>query len=990
VLPVEITKPDLTNDNYPHVYTLLPKQKAALPLFVLALALVVANLDAAPPVAGYRAMDTQTLRNQFHDPPREAGPWILWYWFDNAVVKKELTVELEEMAAAGIAGVELKCVESSFWREQADIDADLKLSGHKRLEYLSDEFMDALEHVCTEAERLGLKFSIDGGMGWPWGGTWIPPQHRTRSIAATKKVLDGPKRLTDDDNVRVPPNSFVLAWKVDPDAARHVIVESFCDLTDHVIEQALDRFLEWDVPDGKWLVGIFEIGFGGPLDKSFGWPPDPGSAEAITYHLDYLFGKLETRIGKFFGTTLLNVLTDSWEYDIDPATRYWTPQILQRFKPLAGYPLRPRLHALLDYGPNPQQVLADLDGVERTLVRENYFARATRQLNARGLHHRAQVRGRGLPRDFFEVYAHVDIPEVEMETFLPEAVWVARTLGKPIVTAEAFTFISGYKDKLQFEEWKVQGSALTNPDEMWQTNPALLRSHSNAFFARGVNRLVMAAFNYTPSELPMPGWRDYAEVHLNHRIPWWPYMNSYCDWVRRMQWVLQAGGPVADVLVYPVQPNPPTRRGPYNTAGQTQPVSAVNAVDAANGYTFVKLASGRFNSVHNGNPQLEKSSATATTRAPYDFSRLMLLDDVPTLAEVEHVAKFMEDGVQVLGCRRTPDQWTALSSQASESAKQRARLSRRLSEAQSHGQFIDVRSQPWRTTLDQYRSVRWTPEDNKLSFQHRKIDDMEIYLLMNWDNDFAGNVSFPHVDSVPEFWHADTGDIRPVGQYHVKNGRTYVPVSLAKLESLILTFSAGRERLHAVDCQNGRVAYGSDGQLVAYPDHHDSCHVTLSDGTSRDVHVDVPSAVQLKGTWSLFADVVHGIGFQGTGRCELDHLVSWRVMSGLRNYAGVVTYRTELDVPLELLSNDLGLQLELGEVYELARVWVNGRQVGTTWTPPFQLEVTRYLREGTNQLRIDVPNILKNRLEQGDYTRPSGLLGPVVLRPFARVALDRP
>ena len=78
--------------------------------------------------------------------------------------------------------------------------------------------------------------------------------------------------------------------------------------------------------------------------------------------------------------------------------------------------------------------------------------------------------------------------------------------------------------------------------------------------------------------------------------------------------------------------------------------------------------------------------------------------------------------------------------------------------------------------------------------------------------------------------------------------------------------------------------------------------------------------------------------------------------------------------------------LELGDVYELARVWLNGHEIGTTWSPPFQLETTGRLKRGRNTLRIEVPNVLKNHLEAGDdYRRPSGLLGPVQLVPKRRV-----
>ena len=52
--------------------------------------------------------DIASLRQGFAAPPREAGPWVFWIFFDNVMSKEEITRELEEMAAAGIAGAELR------------------------------------------------------------------------------------------------------------------------------------------------------------------------------------------------------------------------------------------------------------------------------------------------------------------------------------------------------------------------------------------------------------------------------------------------------------------------------------------------------------------------------------------------------------------------------------------------------------------------------------------------------------------------------------------------------------------------------------------------------------------------------------------------------------------------------------------------------------------------------------------------------------------
>jgi hypothetical protein len=46
------------------------------------------------------------------------------------------------------------------------------------------------------------------------------------------------------------------------------------------------------------------------------------------------------------------------------------------------------------------------------------------------------------------------------------------------------------------------------------------------------------------------------------------------------------------------------------------------------------------------------------------------------------------------------------------------------------------------------------------------------------------------------------------------------------------------------------------------------------------------------------------------------------------------------------------------------------------------------LRQGGNELRVDVANILKNYLTDGEYSHPSGLLGPVGIRGISKVQLS--
>jgi hypothetical protein len=319
----------------------------------------------------------------------------------------------------------------------------------------------------------------------------------------------------------------------------------------------------------------------------------------------------------------------------------------------------------------------------------------------------------------------------------------------------------------------------------------------------------------------------------------------------------------------------------------------------------------------------------------------------------------------------------------------RDELVARFTRAADRGQILDARNDDWAAAAASAQSVRWQPEDARLSYQHRRVDGGEIYFLMNWGDDFDGEVSFPHGDLVPEFWDADNGESIPVGQYRREDGRIHLQVTLRHLESSFAVFVDGPDPLHAIACDNGHVEADSHGELYAVPSGDPSCRIELSDGrrlafaARRLVPVESPSG------WKLTATPEGGVGLDGLVETKLVQLASWRDLPALRRFAGTAVYTTRFTVDEEQLASDVCLQLDLGRVYDVATVCMNGRRVGTAWHPPYVLDITEKVRAGANELRIEVANILKNHLERGvGYTRPSGLLGPVRVNTHVRFKIN--
>jgi len=906
----------------------------------------------------YRASDIAELSRGFEKPPIQAGSWVYWFCFDNAITAEEMEREIKEMVAAGIGGAEFRFVEFAWWRKKEVVDKELAMVGHKRLEYLSEEFIDVVEHACSVARRYGFQLSINMGMGWPPGGTWITEKYQTRKLKSTVTVVEGPKEV----KTTVPKYAKVYAWRLKDEKQKSIEAGSFIDLTGHVRIRGKQGGLTWKAPAGKWLICTFWLGYGGGLDKAYGNPADPGSKEAIQFHLDYLFDKIGPKLGKYFGTTLTEVASDSWEYDGRP---YWTAGMDQTFSKLHDYELPPRMYALAGYGDDREKIMADVQRTQQHLVRDNFFINAKAILNAHGLGHRPQAYGRGMSRNLFEAYSNCDIPEIEEGVYCPEAIWASHTLGKPITSVEGMTFGSRHVGNLiQLGSGKQRkGYGIDQPQGGWETNPAMLRWFSNAHYARGVNRVQMHSFGYSPPGVPLPGWRMYAEIHLNRNVTWWPHMNQYSRWARRMQWVLQSGWPVADTLVYPVEGNEGDH---HNAQSDEHPASAMNSVDAASTYTF---------------PMIWQSDDNR-----YDIANLCLVSDIKTLEEARKINQIIKRGGKVTYCAVEPQKWTVF---AEHKGRVVEGLLRSINKARRKDKIIDGRKQGWKQIVEKNRSVRWYPQDAAMTYFHRRVKGADVYFVMNCGEEFDGELEFDHRGLIPQTWNADAGTKTVSAQWRIRNGKIRLKVRVGHLESTIIVFTKGADALHANECKGGEITRGSGGKLYALIAGDKKCTVRLSNGSVRNLKGNTPREIRLDDGWTLYADGSDGVGLEGKAEIKLDKLKSWRQVSELRNYSGTGSYRIAFDVRPQMLRNDLAVELDLGKIYEVAEVWLNGKRIGVSWFPPYRLDITEHIKRGPNELRIDVLNVLKNHLTKENYSRPSGLLGPVKIQGVSKVLLNK-
>ena len=125
----------------------------------------------------------QDLVQGFKNPPESAKPRTWWHWTNGNVTQDGITKDLEWMKRSGIGGFQL-----------VDVASGGGQTVEKKINFGTQDWLDAVNHSAVEGQRLGLEMSFFSSPGWSEaGGPWVTPSEAMKRLVWSETDVEGPR-----------------------------------------------------------------------------------------------------------------------------------------------------------------------------------------------------------------------------------------------------------------------------------------------------------------------------------------------------------------------------------------------------------------------------------------------------------------------------------------------------------------------------------------------------------------------------------------------------------------------------------------------------------------------------------------------------------------------------------------------------------------------------------------------------------------------------
>lgn len=910
------------------------------------------------------------LKDEFKNPPETSYPGVYWYFMDGNLSREEMTKDLESMKEVGINN--LIFLEVGIGVPRGPID------------FMSEAWQELYVHAVREAERLGIRILLGAGPGWCGsGGPWVKPEESMKHLVFSETKVNGGKKV----NFKLPiPKQRSTTWHKmkDPyyeDVATYAIPNSAKPVIKDINEKALyerdpysskpnvkpflpapasynepeegqvlkqkdiidiseyvsqDGHLVWDAPNGKWTIIRMGIRVTGASTRPspepvIGLEANKMSKEDFASHLkNYTDILLEKTAPRKEGVGWTGFHMDSWE----SGAQNWTEGIVEEFKERRGYDPEPYFLAYtgraIESVEITERFLWDLRQTCKELVLENHVEFGKEYAHKNGLELTIEPYDMNPAGDLdLGAIADVIMAEFWSKRFgyttwyaVLQATSISHISGQPIVGAEVFT---------------------SNNNEAWQEYPWSMKDQSDWALALGVNRFVYHTFAHKPlGDEYRPGMTmgPYG-VHWDRGQTWWPMVGAYHKYISRCSHIMQQGQGISDILYLTPEGAPMVFTPPPDALEDN------GAIPDKKDYGF----DGCSPKILMERADVEYGKIVFPGASSYE---ILVLPDFKTMTPelLMKIASLVEKGAKIIGAppvkspslgdyphcdlqvkKMAEDLWGSLQTPEKISNS-------KYGEGTIYwgGKLATNELYPsYKSTVELLSQMNIQPDfisgNNTIRYGHRQTADKDIYFIANRTNTLQKTSCTFRASGYPELWSGIDGSSRRLQQYSTTDGMTTIDLQFVPYESYFVIFD--RDKAVKNEVKNGQANFA----------------------TFKVVQT-------LEGAWDLAFDPKWG----GPANIQFDELMDWtdHDLRGVKYYSGIATYKKTFSI--DELENQK-YYIDLGEVHDVARVKLNGKDVGVIWCAPWRIDISDVLKEGVNQLEIDVANRWINRL-LGDQQQP--------------------
>ena len=636
---------------------------------------------------------------------------------------------------------------------------------------------------------------------------------------------------------------------------------------------------------------------------------DKANVEHYLSKFDSVFAKNNIGIRAFYN--------DSYEvYGAD-----WTEHFFEKFRNKRGYELGEHLNIFENkttFTEEEKQIYSDYQLTISELLLEEFtqpyaaFAKKYGKLSRNESH--------GSPGNVLDLYAANSIPETEffgskpfdIPLYRQDPEYSEKQFGKPnkMVLKLASSPANVFGKKL------VSSETATWLGNHFKVSLSQVKPIIDESFLGGVNHVFYHGANYTPVDAPWPGWMFYASTNFNFNSHFWnelPLLNKY---IENCQNLLQKSTTDNEVLVYfPIQDlwHKP-KKGVYMM--DVHNIEKNGIFNDKYRQLLKDLETAGFGFDFVSDLQITQMAEQKLSKSNYKTIIIPEVEYMP-LQTLQAIKKLNSTEIKAIFEQALPQKTTGYL----DFEKNQKTFEKELSSLNS------LVSQSVVSKLKTQTLKREVIQEKGLDYLRKNYGDGLLYFITNQHQLFEkGELTFEN-----KYKYNYLYDPKTDTWFEIKSGISKkVNLELKSGESIFLFFSnIKKDNLKPYFIKN------------------------------------LPNNLDLSTNWNLvFTEGKPKIPNPQT----FNTLKSWTLADSTASfYNGYGEYNKTFILPENAIGKQA--QIQLGDVRETAEVWINGINIGTAWSLPYNLEIPEGLLKTQNEIKIKVRNLSANEIKYMDMNK---------------------